>query len=1127
MSLHLHRAERADHLVDALAGLLSQPLVDPFATEIVAVPMPGVERWLSQRLSGRLGTSPDRSDGVCAGVGFPSPRRLVAQVLESTSPGEGDHDPWRPQRAVWPLLRVIDGCRGEVWASVLWSYLGVRAGATDDAVRGGRRWSTAHHLAGLYARYAATRPTMVRRWRQGLDVDADGKPLPADRAWQAELWRRLRAELATPGPAERIDAALTAVAAGAEVDLPERLSVFGATRFDPDHLRMLGALATQRDVHLWLPHPSPELWRAITTELAGSSPPRRRSEDHTEDRVDHRLLAYLGRDARELQLTLAAAGPAHDQHHPAPDRPDTLLGWLQADLAANAGPRPSAERPVLAGHDRSVSVHASHGPDRQVEVLRELLVGLLADDPTLEPRDVIVMCPDIETFAPVIAASFGLDTADREAEHPGHRLRVRLADRSLRQTNPLLAIVTRLLSLAESRMQASTLLDLCATPPVARKFGFRPDDLERLHDLVVGSGVRWGLDAHHRARYGMGGFTQNTWAAGLERMLLGVTMDETDNHFIGTTLPLDDVDSADVDLVGRLAECVGRVRDITDACGVPRSLDGWVELFTRAIDLLTAVPAADHWQVAHAYAELGRLADDAAPPNPAGADDGTELSLAEVSALLAETFRGRPTRANFRTGTLTMCTMMPMRSVPHRVVCLLGVDDGVFPRSTRLDGDDITELDEWVGDRNTRSEDRQLLLDAIMAAQEQLVIIYAGMDPRSGKPTAPAVPIGELLNALDVTAVGPEGRTVSDTVTVVHPLQPFDERNFTPGELVGAGTAFSFDRAALRGVRAATRARPVPDPSARPPVVLTPLDPAWTPTLADLLRFLAHPLRALLRDRAGLSTWRDDEGDEQIPVSVDGLERWKIGDRLLRQHLLGQSLDGLGAAEWRRGSLPPRVFGARVLDGVSGGVAELATAASPHLTGGPERYDVVVDLGAEPGGDRLTGSVGQVYGDCIVRVSFSRLSAKARLQSWVELLALTAAHPDRDWRAVTIGSGGRSILGPVPSRWANLVLTDLVDLQRTGLREPVPFAPKTSAEYAVRRWKGRPIEPYLPLLEKTWLKERDETYEQFFGAGVTVAELLAQPVRPEEVRGALGEPSRFGTLARRVFHLLLDSEELS
>ena len=196
-----------------------------------------------------------------------------------------------------------------------------------------------------------------------------------------------------------------------------------------------------------------------------------------------------------------------------------------------------------------------------------MLLGLLDDDPTLEPRDIVVLCPDIETYAPLIAATFGLDTGAKPAGRgrlgptraSGHRPRVRLADRSLRRVNPLLSVLDRLLDLAEGRLPASALLDLAASPPVARRFGLSADDLERTAELVGASGVRWGLDAAHRARYGLGHLGQNTWAAGLDRMLLGVSMDSHGEYFIKTALPLDDVDSSDVDLVGRIAELLDRV----------------------------------------------------------------------------------------------------------------------------------------------------------------------------------------------------------------------------------------------------------------------------------------------------------------------------------------------------------------------------------------------------------------------------------------------------------------------------------------------------------------------------------------------------------------------------------------
>ena len=332
---------------------------------------------------------------------------------------------------------------------------------------------------------------MLAAWATGDDTDGFGESLPTDLAWQAELWRLVRDRVGGLDPVERLADALARLRADpTDVDLPERLSLFGATRLATSQLQVLSALAEDRDVHLWLPHPSPELWRRVA-ELEPPVPVRRRN-DPTVLATEHPLLSSLGRDSRELQLVLAQV-PAVDHHHALEQDPATLLHRLQRDLREDRRPDRAA-RTSIATDDRSVQVHACHGPARQVDVLREVLVGLLAADHTLEPRDVLVMCPDIEVYAPLISAAFGLADVV-EGGHPAHELRVRLADRALSQTNPLLATVARLLELADGRVTASQVLDLAAWPPVRRRFGFDDDDLEQLGRWVAESGVRWGLDA--------------------------------------------------------------------------------------------------------------------------------------------------------------------------------------------------------------------------------------------------------------------------------------------------------------------------------------------------------------------------------------------------------------------------------------------------------------------------------------------------------------------------------------------------------------------------------------------------------------------------------------------------------
>ena len=1072
--VHVHRAERADVLADALAEVLARPLVDPFVAEIVAVPAKGVERWLAQRLSHHLGAP--GGDGVCAGVAFSSPAAIVGDVVAATGgPLSVAHeDPWRPERAVWPLLEVLDAAVDEPWCAPLHAHRS-------------RRHALARRVAELFSAYATHRPEMLRGWAAGDDA------VDPDLAWQPELWRRLRSRISAPDPTERVEAACAALRARPEaVALPERLSLFGPTRLAAQELSVLAALGVHREVHLWLPHPSPALWAQVRP--CGVPP---RDADPSAAAAEHPLLSSLGRDVREMQVRLAAALPdAHDQHHPRPDPPATLLGRLQRDVRDDRSPDGSF---VPEPGDRSVQVHACHGPDRQVEVLREVVLGLLEADPTLEARDVLVMCPDIETFAPLISASFG------PGAHPAQALPVRLADRALRQVNPLLDVVARLLELADARLTASQVLDLLAADPVRTRFGLDEGDLERLRELAVGSGVRWGLDAAHRRPFKLESFGQNTWAAGLDRLLLGVAMAGDEHTWLGTALPAA-VEPGDTARLGRLAEFVERLAAVLAQLAGEQPLGAWSAALTTALDLLTATSATDAWQAGQARAELAEAAHIAGPHAAS-----VPLGLADIRSLLADRLRGRPSRAGFRSGTLTVATLVPMRSVPHRVVCLLGVDDGVFPRAGAVDGDDVLARRPLVGERDVRSEDRQLLLDAIMSATETLVVVHSGADERTGLRRPPAVPIGELLDA--VTATAPSAQVV-----VRHPLQPFDARNFA------APTPFSFDRAELAGARAAAAPR-----SAPPPFLAAPLPPAPPRALSldELVAFVEQPVKGFLTQRVGLSLFAGDEAPaDALPVAPDGLATWAIGNRMLADRLAGADLERCRQAEWRRGELPPGALGDLLLARVLDDVEPLVAAAAEYRVDTPGDRDVDLEL---PGGARVFGTVGNLHGTTMLRVEYSRLTPKQRIRSWVRLVALTAATGE-PWRAVTIGRGERfgimrATVGPVQPAHAREVVAELVALRAEGLCAPLPLSALTGNSYArVRRGGAGPADA-VEEATRAWTngagaERSDAAHERVWGRSAPASVLTAEAGPPG------GEPTRFGTLALRLWGPLLQTEDV-
>ena len=602
-------------------------------------------------------------------------------------------------------------------------------------------------------------------------------------------------------------------------------------------------------------------------------------------------------------------------------------------------------------------------------------------------------------------------------------------------------------------------------------------------------------------------------------------MTEDDRRLFAGVLPLDDVESGAIDLAGRFAELVDRLQAAIDALTSPQPIDGWAAAIAAAADALTATTQRDAWQ----RAELQRLLDDVVTEATVeGGVNATKLALPEARALLADRLAGRPTRANFRTGHLTICTLVPMRSVPHRVVCLLGLDDAAFPRRSPRDGDDLLLEDPHVGERDPRAEDRQMLLDALMAATDRLVITYTGNDERTNIARPPAVPVGELLDVVDRTVRTGDGGRARAHVVVQHPLQPFDGRNFTAGELI-PDRAWSFDRTALEGARALEGERTAPGPFLSAP--LAP-DPRRLVEVEDLVRFVQRPVRAFLRQRLGISVGEyDDEIADALPVELDGLGTWGVGQRLLEARLAGTEGRTAALAEIARGALPPGVLGKPVVDRVLPIVEDIVAAAGRQDD--LRSLDVKVAL---PGGRTLSGTVPGVGAGVLRTAAFSRVSPRHRLAAWVRLLALTVARPDETFEAITVGRGSgqaRVTIARIPPLEAGLArahLMTLLDLFDRGMREPPPLYCLASAAYAGAGSNavaaGRDAWESGFKFDK---EDKEPDHRLVLGGVRTFAELTEVPPRPDEQGDGWDprETSRFGRYARRLWDGLLACEEIT
>lgn len=1159
--LHVHRSSRADYLAEALGEVLAARPIDALQREVVSVPTRGVERWLAQELSHHLGAAgPLGLDGICANIDWPFPGALVSSVVSAamgravqssgTPAGWSEgacSDPWAPEQAVWPLIEILDEHLDDPELAPVAAHLRASSPPMSDGTPP-RRFAFARHVADLFDRYGVHRPEMLLAWAQGrMPLGQLGMGREPDMAWQYRLWALLRERLGVPSPAEDAEVALALVRQSPELlDLPDRLSCFGLTRLPEAHLRALVAVAEGRDVHLFLLHPSPALWDRAAHACAGTSSRPLRTEDPTARSVRNPLLASWGRDSREMQVVLAVHGVSAPDVRLVAEPPKTVLGLLQAavqhDLEPEVGEAADC-RTALKRGDGSLVLHSCHGRARQVEVVREAVLHLLAEDPSLEPRDVIVMCPDIEQFAPLVTAVLG--TA---VEMGAPELRARLADRSVRQTNPMLAVAAHLLELASGRASASELLDFASREPVRRRFGLDEDDLARLEGWLAGAGVRWGVDAGHRAEWKLGGLEEGTWRAGMDRLLLGVAMTSERGMFAGI-LPYDDVASAEADLMGRIAELVNRLSRVLGDLQGRHSAAGWADRLAAGTELLGCPPRDELWQ----SDQLGRVLAGVAAE--AVSSPTALIDIAEAGALLADKLKGRPTRANFRTGDMTVCTLVPMRSVPHRVVCLLGMDDGVFPRRPEDDGDDLTLAAPMVGDRDAAGEDRQLLLDAVLAAKGHLIVTFEGHDQHLNQRKPPCVPVAELLDAVDRTIRFVDGRQAREVLVVEHPLQAFDKRNYRPGALYGPGP-WRYDSVNLEASRQLGRQRKRRSAFMERP--LAPVRPGPV-AMAALTSFVEHPVRAFLRLRLGYYPGNvAGKVSDSLSLELAPLERWALGDRLLSAAAQGRDFDMAVAAELGRGLLPPGPLAKRPLAEVSALVASLLQRAAelPGFEGEARPMDIEVRL---RGGRALTGGVPGVVVDpktghvTIVRLTYSRLGSKHRLRAWVQFLALSAARPDLLPSAMTIGQseGSKPERPRIRVAWLSPLardahevrtaaiqrLEELVDLFDRGMREPLPIYCATSGAWAAacRAPQGDGPSPreaarqcWQPSNEEFPGERREPEHLAVLGGALDFADLLEWP--PAEDEQGLGwddhQPTRFGRLAVRLWSPLLGHEQL-
>lgn len=1099
--------------------------------EWVAVPSLAMGRWLALELARTLGASgPSATDGVAANIVFGFPGSLRMAVLGAASAGEPD--PWQVDSLVWAVLEVLHARRFDE-----------ALGPLIDLPEGATWFGRARRLADMFDRYAVRRPGLVLAWNAGHDVDGTGRLLVGHDRWQPHLWRLVRDCVGSPSPPERLPALLEAVREGTlSLELPPRLAIFGVTTLPSGtpFIELIEALSTRRELHLLALDPSPVTTSRVRRAVLERQGPVAllRAEDDSDaevSQVHHPLLRSWGRPYRERAVLLAGSESAGV---PAPVPVDegaaehilatsSLLSRLQRDLRQGCAPAGDFE---LDPQDSSIQVHSCHGQARQVQVLRDAILHLLDDDPTLREEDIVVLSPAIDQFAPLVEVGFGIssDEAAATAADTTPRLFYRVTDRSLRESHPVLAAFDSLLALISGRFGASAMLEFVSLPVVQRRFGFDDDSLAKITEWVTSTKVRWGLDGGQRAAFGLPpDFTANSWRAALDRLLMGVALSDDDLDLGPGGIAPYGVASSDIGALGRFADLVARLAKFSGDTRGSRCVLDWCEVISEAIDQFFEVDENQQWQVGQLKRILVEIGDRArVGDKPAS----VELSLSEMRRLLADRLQGAPVRSDFFRGGITISSLTPLRWLPFRVVCLLGLDEAGTSGAGVADGDDLAATAPLIGDHDPRSEIRQALLEAVLAAGEHLVITRSGHDVRTNRVVPYATVLAELRDTVTATLSPATRGAYSDQIEIVHPCQSFDDRCFRPGKLRPHGP-WSFDAAAFAGAVARGEATANELPFMEHALKAVPGEDIVI-SLAELKVFFNHPVKAFLRRRLRLHLpGEDPELSDDLATSLEGLERWQVAERMLSARLAGHSTDEWERHERALGALPPGGLGEAALAKVEETVEALLSAVVELgiEAGRAERLQVSVELA---GHTRLIETlIGRCAPPCPgpALVTCSKVGAKLRLAAWLDLMALVAYDPVTNWRSVLVGGpdedtghmsftlAGRGV-DPADRRERALAGLEVAcDCYRRGMLEPLPLFASLSYKVHHNNAKEKDWRPFNGRGEG-----RDEANKLVLG-DLGLDDLMALPARQDDPPGP--SPSRVQRFADYLWGALEASSE--
>ena len=1067
--LNIFTSNKLEILVEQLAQMVKTPVSSTLAAEIIVVQSTGMERWLSLELA--------KHNGICANVQFPFPNSFLEEIAKQVMPAFPEPSPFDPDVLTFKIMKMLPDCTPLTGFERLKAYL-----AKDTTHL--KRLQLANKLADLYDQYQVFRPEMIFQWEQG---ERGTKKAHTEDKWQAQLWRQL-----VKGQQNRHRASLQRDLIkklksdpSQFTNLPERIFIFGISYLPLFHMEAFVALSQLVEMNLFLLNPCREYWSDIVSEkqmqrIRRKYPPSAdtAAELHLEE--GNSLLASMGAHGKDFFSVVS--GFDFQTHADYRDPGCThLLECIQSDILNlrdrqatadhvkdQSKPMAASETPApfrLDDSDTSIQIHCCHSPMREIEVLHDNLLAMFDENQHLMPKDIVVMTPDIEVYAPFIQAVFEAQTDE------GLRIPFSIADQNARSQSRLIDGFFSLLDLKGSRVSAARVMRLLESPGVKEKFKLDTTDIEVVDRWISDTRIRWGIDDSSRQKLGLPAVSENTWQAGIQRLLLGYAMPGKNQRMFEGILPYDNVEGNEIHSFGKFLDFSDCVFRYVGELNRPKQLKQWRTVLKHLLDDFFQPDEETEREIQ----SLRNILDDLGN-RQTEIEFNEQLEFETIRFYLGRRLDKLSFGSGFMTGGVTFCAMLPMRSIPFKIVCLVGMNSDRFPRDFQPLTFDLIAKHPQPSDRSRRNDDKYLFLESIISAREKLYISYVGQNIQDNSRIPPSVLVSELLDTIEKGFDLP-GQNILEQVVTFHRLQAFSPQYFK-----NDAQLFSYSEE-NRDAAACLNKREKPTPLITRILPLTPVEKEALPQLdlETLCRFFSNPARFLLQQRLGIyldktTTLTDKREDFELKF----LDKYLVEQNMLHSRLKGRDLDDYRPLQLALGQLPHARVGTFYYNEMSIDVDHFVSKIKPFTD---RKIADPMEAQIEINDFRLQVRLPEIYERGLIQVRYAKQRAQDILRSWIYHLAFCDVRPQkRKPPSVLIFKNIAWQFNPVDLQ--RQFLTDLLDVFKQGLENPLHFFPNASLEYVKQeQLKGKSKTSALKMAQKKWLSTdfaRGESDDPYF-----------------------------------------------